>query len=183
MYHLQDSGESQSSSDSWDDCDDNRRRRSEAPSPESPCFKRAVRQPDHLGSKVIFREIKWRNLAKKSEKITMYQKLAGDNPYSRATPVPDAMVDALGVQKARRYSESSLALFRPTVRDDSVEKENSMASGSVSDWTDDECEDLGSNVSTRRDPVATDTTRNLVCGPQFRLKKTNGVLDLLGGLV
>lgn len=102
----------------------------------------------------------------------MYQKLAGDNPYSRATPVPDAMVDALGVQKARRYSESSLALFRPTVRDDSVEKENAMASGSVSDWTDDECEDLGSNVSTRRDPVATDTTRSLVLWtPQFRFEK------------
>lgn len=166
MYHLQDSVSSPSS-DSWDDCDDNRRRRSEAPSPESPRFKRIVRQPSHPGSKVLFSEIEWGTLASQSEKVTMYQNLAGDNPYSRATPVPEAMVDALGVDKTRRYSESSLALFRPVVRafdGGSVKREDGMVSGSVSVWTDDECEDLDCNPGLIwRAPVVTDTTWSLVC--------------------
>jgi hypothetical protein len=162
MYQLQD-GSSPPSSDSWDDCDDNRRRRSEAPSPESPRFKRILRQPHHPASEVIFSAIECGDLAKQSEKVSMYRKIAGDNPYSRATPVPEAMVDPLGVHKTRRYSESSLALFRPAVcalDGDCLKQEKGMASGSVSDWTDDECKVMDCNVSTRRD---TDTTWSLLC--------------------
>ncbi|KAJ5359695.1 uncharacterized protein N7496_012108 [Penicillium cataractarum] len=165
MYNMQD-GDSSPSSDSWDDCDDSRRRRSEAPSPASPRFKRIVRQPQHPGSKVLFSQIEWGNLAKESEKVTMYQNLAGDNPYSRATPVPEAMVDALGIDKTRRYSESSLALFRPVHAHDggSFKREDGMASDSVSVWTDDECEDLECNpVLIRNASAVTDTTWSLVC--------------------
>lgn len=109
--------------------------------------------------------MEWGNLVKQSEKVCMYQKLAGDNPYSRATPVPEAMVEPLGVQKNRRHSDSSLALFRPEVRafEGELDKqENGMASDSGSDWTDDECEDLEYCVPKRGTP-ATDTTWSLVC--------------------
>lgn len=165
MYHLQD-GATSPSSDSWDDCGINRRRRSAAPSPESPRSKPIVRRPRHSGSKVLFSEIEWGTLAKQSEKVTMYQSLAEDNPYSRAPPVPEAMVDTLGTDKPRRYSESSLASYRPVVAafdGGSTKREDGMVSDSVSVWTDDECEDLDSNVSRRRAPVVTDTTWSLAC--------------------
>jgi hypothetical protein len=115
---------------------------------------------------VVFLEVEWDSLAKQSEKVTIYRKIAGDNPYSRATPVPEVMVDPLGALKARRNSESSLALFRPAscaLDGDSVGKGNSIASGSVSDWTDDECEDLNCKVVARRGAVSGDTTWSLVC--------------------
>jgi hypothetical protein len=165
MYHLQDSALSPSS-DSWDDCDNNRRRRSAAPSPESPRFKPIVRQPRHSASKVLFPEIEWGTHAKQCEKVTMYQSLAGDNPYSPATPVPEAMVDTLGIDKPRRYSDSSLALYQPVVAvfdGGSSKREDGMVSDSVSVWTNDECEDSNSTVSRRRAPVVTDTTWSLVC--------------------
>jgi hypothetical protein len=157
MYDLRDS-------DSTDDYDKPRRRRSDAPSPESPRF----RKSHHSGSRVVFSEVKWGNLAKQSEKVTMYRKIAGDNPYSRATPVLEAMVDPLGVHKTRRYSESSLALFRPALcalDGDCVRKENGIAAGSVSDWMDDDCEDLDCNVSTRRGAISRDTAWSLGCEP------------------
>lgn len=115
---------------------------------------------------MIFSKVEGDNLAKHSEKVTLYRKIAGGNPYSRATPVPEAMVDALGGQKTRRYSESSLALLRPGVcalDGDSVRKEDGIASGSVSDWTDDECEDLICKVSTCRGAISRDTTWSLLC--------------------
>lgn len=155
MYHLQDS-------DANDNCDQLRRRRSDAPSPESPHFWKSHQS----GSRVVFSEVEWGSLAKQSEKVTMYRKIAGENPYSRATPVLEAMVDPLGVQKIRRYSESSVALFRPAVRavdGECVKKATGIASGSVSDWTDDECEELNCHVSTRRGAISWDTTWSLVC--------------------
>jgi hypothetical protein len=94
----------------------------------------------------------------------MYQKLAGDNPYSRATPIPEAMVDPLGVQKPRRYSESSLALLQAGVGvfDGELPKQDhTVASEPSSDWTDDECGDLDCDDSSRG--TAADTTWSLVC--------------------
>ena len=94
----------------------------------------------------------------------MYQKLARDSPYSRATPVPEAMVDPLGVQKPRRYSESSLALLqaRQGVFDGELPKQaHAVASDPFSDWTDDECEDLDCDDSSRG--AAAETTWSLVC--------------------
>ncbi|KAF3397957.1 hypothetical protein F1880_006459 [Penicillium rolfsii] len=156
MFHMQDSEGS-------DHRDQPRRRRSDAPSPESPHFQQSSR-----GSKVIFSAVKWGNITKHSEEMTMYRKIACDNPYSRATRVlEEAMVDPLGVQMTRRYSESSLALFRPAIcawDGKSVRKENDIAPGCVSDWTDEECETMDCSVSTRRDALSRDMMWNLVCG-------------------
>lgn len=94
----------------------------------------------------------------------MYQKIAGDNPYSHATPIPEAMVDPLGVQKTRRYSESSLTLFQPGVGvfgGELPKRDHAVASDPFSDWTDDECEDLDCDDSSHG--TAADTTWSLVC--------------------
>lgn len=94
----------------------------------------------------------------------MYQKLAGGNPYSRATPIPEAMVDPLGVQKIRRYSESSLTLVQSgvgVVGGELPKQDHAVPCDLFSDWTDDECEDLDCDDSSYG--AAAPTTWSLVC--------------------
>ncbi|KAJ5167523.1 uncharacterized protein N7482_006304 [Penicillium canariense] len=165
----------------WNEHDPERRRRSRNPSPEShrsshwsnlngparlerPSLVpgRVLQQSRYDGHSLAISEHRRGDLAEKSETMTMYQKLAEDNPYSRATPVPEAMVDPLGIHSTGQAFDG-----------DGVQQQDEMevpfiyqyspSDYSSSDWTDDECEDWDGKPSTTTGPSPAGTTWSLLC--------------------
>lgn len=149
--------------------DAERKRRSRAPSPElcranslSPgiSLSRDSKKPQRKVRDNAPSDYTWANLQAELGMVHSYQKLAHGNPYSRATPIPEAKVAPLRVSKAACEVRSS--------RERSVEVplkyQFSASDYSSSDyWTDASCEESDCDAPARQASSAAITTWSLVC--------------------
>lgn len=102
----------------------------------------------------------WEDVENELDMVGSYQGLAQGNPYSRATPVPEAQVAPLRVSRAA----SKAATANESTVEVPLKYQYSASDYSGSDyWTDASCEDTELEAPALKAPSPAMTTWSLVC--------------------